>query len=150
LKPIRIEAVRGRQILDSRGTPTVEAEILLDDGTAACASVPSGASTGRHEAVELRDGDRSAYQGRSVLKAVRSVNETLNSALKGRSAGEQAEIDDAIQRADGTENKAALGANATLAVSLACAKAAAAAHGLGLYRWLGWAVRTRSLCRFPC
>lgn len=139
MKPIRIEAVRGRQILDSRGTPTVEAEILLDDGTAACASVPSGASTGRHEAVELRDGDRSAYQGRSVLKAVRSVNETLNSALKGRSAGEQAEIDDAIQRADGTENKAALGANATLAVSLACAKAAAAAHGLGLYRWLGGA-----------
>ena len=135
---MRIAAVRGRQIFDSRGTPTVEAEVYLENGAAAVASVPSGASTGRHEAVELRDGDP-AYGGKSVLKAVRAVNQDLNEALHGLPANDQAAVDDAILRADGTDNKSRLGANATLAVSLACARAAAAAHGLEFYRYLGGA-----------
>ena len=126
---MRIAAVRGRQIFDSRGTPTVEAEVYLENGAAAVASVPSGASTGRHEAVELRDGDPAAYGGKSVL----------NEALHGLPANDQAAVDDAILRADGTDNKSRLGANATLAVSLACARAAAAAHGLEFYRYLGGA-----------
>lgn len=138
-KSFRIAAVSGRQIFDSRGTPTVEAEVLLDNGVSACASVPSGASTGRHEAVELRDGDPSAYGGKSVLRAVRGIGTTLDSALRGIPADEQQAIDDAILRADGTENKRNLGANATLAVSLACARAAAAARGLELYRYIGGA-----------
>ena len=136
---MRIAAVRGRQIFDSRGTPTVEAEVYLENGAAAVASVPSGASTGRHEAVELRDGDPAAYGGNSVLKAVRAVNQDLNEALHGLPANDQAAVDDAILRADGTDNKSRLGANATLAVSLACARAAAAAHGLEFYRYLGGA-----------
>ena len=136
---MRIAAVRGRQIFDSRGTPTVEAEVYLENGAAAVASVPSGASTGRHEAVELRDGDPAAYGGKSVLKAVRAVNQDLNEALHGLPANDQAAVDDAILRADGTDNKSRLGANATLAVSLACARAAAAAHGLDFYRYLGGA-----------
>ena len=136
---MRIAAVRGRQIFDSRGTPTVEAEVYLENGAAAVASVPSGASTGRHEAVELRDGDPAAYGGKSVLKAVRAVNQDLNEALHGLPANDQAAMDDAILRADGTDNKSRLGANATLAVSLACARAAAAAHGLEFYRYLGGA-----------
>ena len=136
---MRIAAVRGRQIFDSRGTPTVEAEVYLENGAAAVASVPSGASTGRHEAVELRDGDPAAYGGKSVLKAVRAVNQDLNEALHGLPANDQAAVDDAILRADGTDNKSRLGANATLAVSLACARAAAAAHGLEFYRYLGGA-----------
>lgn len=136
---MRIAAVRGRQIFDSRGTPTVEAEVYLENGAAAVASVPSGASTGRHEAVELRDGDSAAYGGKSVLKAVRAVNQDLNEALHGLPANDQAAVDDAILRADGTDNKSRLGANATLAVSLACARAAAAAHGLEFYRYLGGA-----------
>ena len=139
MKTVRIEAVRGRQILDSRGTPTVEAEVLLDDGTCACASVPSGASTGRHEAVELRDGDMGAYHGKSVLRAVRSVNETLDAALRGAPACEQQAIDRLIREADGSGNKGNLGANATLAVSLACARAAAFSQGIELYRYLGGA-----------
>lgn len=136
---MRIAAVRGRQIFDSRGTPTVEAEVYLENGAAAVASVPSGASTGRHEAVELRDGDPAAYGGKSVLEAVRAVNQDLNEALHGLPANDQAAVDDAILRADGTDNKSRLGANATLAVSLACARAAAAAHGLEFYRYLGGA-----------
>ena len=136
---MRIAAVRGRQIFDSRGTPTVEAEVYLENGAAAVASVPSGASTGRHEAVELRDGDPAAYGGKSVLKAVRAVNQDLNEALHGLPANDQAAVDDAILRADGTDNKSRLGANATLAVSLACARAAAAAHGLEFDRDLGGA-----------
>ena len=136
---MRIAAVRGRQIFDSRGTPTVEAEVYLENGAAAVASVPSGASTGRQEAVELRDGDPAAYGGKSVLKAVRAVNQDLNEALHGLPANDQAAVDDAILRADGTDNKSRLGANATLAVSLACARAAAAAHGLEFYRYLGGA-----------
>ena len=136
---MRIAAVRGRQIFDSRGTPTVEAEVYLENGAAAVASGPSGASTGRHEAVELRDGDPAAYGGKSVLKAVRAVNQDLNEALHGLPANDQAAVDDAILRADGTDNKSRLGANATLAVSLACARAAAAAHGLEFYRYLGGA-----------
>ena len=136
---MRIAAVRGRQIFDSRGTPTVEAEVYLENGAAAVASVPSGASTGRHEAVELRDGDPAAYGGKSVLKAVRAVNQDLNEALHGLPANDQAAVDDAILRADGTDNKSRLGANATRAVSLACARAAAAAHGLEFYRYLGGA-----------
>ena len=136
---MRIAAVRGRQIFDSRGTPTVEAEVYLENGAAAVASVPSGASTGRHEAVELRDGDPAAYGGKSVLKAVRAVNQDLNEALHVLPANDQAAVDDAILRADGTDNKSRLGANATLAVSLACARAAAAAHGLEFYRYLGGA-----------
>ena len=136
---MRIAAVRGRQIFDSRGTPTVEAEVYLENGAAAVARVPSGASTGRHEAVELRDGDPAAYGGKSVLKAVRAVNQDLNEALHGLPANDQAAVDDAILRADGTDNKSRLGANATLAVSLACARAAAAAHGLEFYRYLGGA-----------
>ena len=136
---MRIAAVRGRQIFDSRGTPTVEAEVYLENGAAAVASVPSGASTGRHEAVELRDGDPAAYGGKSVLKAVRAVNQALNEALHGLPANDQAAVDDAILRADGTDNRSRLGANATLAVSLAYARAAAAAHGLEFYRYLGGA-----------
>ena len=136
---MRIAAVRGRQIFDSRGTPTVEAEVYLENGAAAVASVPSGASTGRHEAVELRDGDPAAYGGKSVLKAVRAVNQDLNEALHGLPANDQAAVDDAILRADGTDTKSRPGANATLAVSLACARAAAAAHGLEFYRYLGGA-----------
>ena len=136
---MRIAAVRGRQIFDSRGPPTVEAEVYLENGAAAVASVPSGASTGRHEAVELRDGDPAAYGGKSVLKAVRAVNQDLNEALHGLPANDQAAVDDAILRADGTDNKSRLGANATLAVSLACARAAAAAHRLEFYRYLGGA-----------
>ena len=136
---MRIAAVRGRQIFDSRGTPTVEAEVYLENGAAAVASVPSGASTGRHEAVELRDGDPAAYGGKSVLKAVRAVNQDLNEALHGLPANDQAAVDDAILRADGTDHNSRLGATATLAVSLACARAAAAAHGLEFYRYLGGA-----------
>ena len=94
---MRIAAVRGRQIFDSRGTPTVEAEVYLENGAAAVASVPSGASTGRHEAVELRDGDPAAYGGKSVLKAVRAVNQDLNEALHGLPANDQAAVDDAMR-----------------------------------------------------
>ena len=136
---MRIAAGRGRQIFDSRGTPTVEAEVYLENGAAAVASVPSGASTGRHEAVELRDGDPAAYGGKSVLKAARAVPQELPDARPRLPAHAQAAVDDAILRADGTDNKSRLGANATLAVSLACARAAAAAHGLEFYRYLGGA-----------
>lgn len=128
--------VFGRQILDSRGNPTVEAEVITDNGFIGRAAVPSGASTGKHEAVELRDGG-DAYMGKGVTKAVSHVNEAIKEALIGRSAFDQVAIDHAMLQLDGTPNKAKLGANAILAVSLAVAKAAAQEAELPLYRYLG-------------
>ncbi len=129
--------VRGREILDSRGNPTVEVDVLLADGSLGRAAVPSGASTGIYEAVELRDGDKKRYLGKGVLKAVDHVNTTLAAVVVGRDARDQAGLDRAMIEADGTENKGKLGANAILGVSLAAAKAAAASCGLSLYRYLG-------------
>jgi enolase len=135
--PAPIAAVRGREILDSRGNPTVEVDVVLADGTLGRAAVPSGASTGAHEAVELRDGDKARYLGKGVTKAVANVNSALAQVAVGRDAADQAGLDRAMIEADGTENKGKLGANAILGVSLAAAKAAAAAHRLPLYRYLG-------------
>lgn len=132
-----IEGIVGREILDSRGNPTVEVEVVLSSGALGRAAVPSGASTGAHEAVELRDGDKARYGGKGVLKAVESVNETLAPELTGLDALDQIAIDEYMLELDGTENKAKLGANAILGVSLAVAKAAAEAVGLPLYRYLG-------------
>ena len=132
-----IETIVGRQILDSRGNPTVEVEIQLQGGAIGRAAVPSGASTGVHEAVELRDGDKSKYGGKGVLKAVENVNNLLAQKLKGTDALDQVAIDQTMLAMDGTPNKSELGANAILGVSLAAAKAAAAATGLPLYRYLG-------------
>jgi enolase len=133
-----ITAVRARQILDSRGNPTVEADVELGSGAAGRAAVPSGASTGQFEAVELRDGDPEAYLGRGVLRAVTNVSEIAD-ALAGINAGDQAGVDSALVMLDGTHNKGRLGANAILAVSLAVAKAAAAEAGVPLYSWIGGA-----------
>src|SRR5215218_218669 len=127
----------GREILDSRGNPTVEVDVVLEDGSLGRAAVPSGASTGAHEAVELRDGDKSRYLGKGVTQAVENVNTALAAVAVGRDAADQAGLDRALMAADGTENKGKLGANAILGVSMAAAKAAAAAHGLPLYRYLG-------------
>jgi enolase len=132
-----ITAIRGRQILDSRGNPTVEVDVTLEDGSFGRAAVPSGASTGVHEAVELRDGDSSRWGGKGVEKAVQSVNGPIAEALIGHDAEDQGEIDASMIALDGTENKGRLGANAILGVSLACAKAAAAATKQPLYRYLG-------------
>ncbi|MGD8620002.1 MAG: phosphopyruvate hydratase [Gammaproteobacteria bacterium] len=132
-----ITEVKGREIIDSRGNPTVEAEVTLQSGAVGRAAVPSGASTGTREAVELRDGDKSRYGGKGVSKAVAHVNGALRDAVLGREAGEQAEIDRLMIELDGTENKGRLGANALLAVSLANAQAAAREQGVGLYRLLG-------------
>lgn len=132
-----IEVVTAREILDSRGNPTLEVDVVLVDGSVGRAAVPSGASTGAHEAVELRDGDRSRYGGKGVLAAVRNVAETIAPALVGLPADDQAAIDATLLELDGTSNKAKLGANAILGVSLACAHAAAASHELPLYRYLG-------------
>jgi len=129
--------IHARQILDSRGNPTVEVDVTLEDGSMGRAAVPSGASTGAHEAVEKRDGDKSRWGGKGVLEAVRSVNGTIADTIIGFDAEDQAEIDAAMIDLDGTENKAALGANAILGVSLATAKAAAEARGLPLYRYVG-------------
>ena len=129
--------IHARQILDSRGNPTVEVDVLLDDGSMGRAAVPSGASTGAHEAVELRDGDKSRYLGKGVLKAIDGVNGEISLALLGLDAEDQRAIDCAMIELDGTENKARLGANALLGVSLAVAKAAAAARGLPLYSYIG-------------
>jgi enolase len=126
-----------REILDSRGNPTVEVDVTLEDGTQGRAAVPSGASTGAHEAVELRDGDKSRFGGKGVLKAVESVNRTIFEALSGLEAEDQVKIDETMLELDGTPNKANLGANAILGVSLAVAKAAASASGLPLYRYIG-------------
>lgn len=122
---MKITSIHARQILDSRGYPTVEADITLEDGTIGTAAVPSGASTGTYEAHELRDGDNTVYQGKSVLKAVENVNTTINSLLSGTDVADQKALDMAMIEADGTPNKTTLGANAILAVSLACAHAAA-------------------------
>ncbi|MDQ3477923.1 MAG: phosphopyruvate hydratase [Pseudomonadota bacterium] len=132
-----IAAIRGRQILDSRGNPTVEVDVALEDGSMGRAAVPSGASTGAHEAVELRDGDQGRWGGKGVEKAVQSVCGPIAKALIGHDAEDQGEIDASMIALDGTENKARLGANAILGVSLAIAKAAANAAGLPLYRYLG-------------
>ncbi|MFA6266140.1 MAG: phosphopyruvate hydratase [Pseudolabrys sp.] len=127
----------GRQILDSRGNPTVEVDVVLEDGSFGRAAVPSGASTGAHEAVELRDGDKSRYFGKGVLKAVEAVNGEIYDALGGMDAENQAQIDETLIALDGTANKSRLGANALLGVSLATAKAAANAANLPLYRYVG-------------
>jgi enolase len=132
-----IDVVDAREILDSRGNPTVEVDVILADGSVGRAGVPSGASTGAHEAVELRDGDMSRYVGKGVTKAVENVTETIGPAVAGLDAADQAGIDAVLLELDGTPNKATLGANAILGVSLACAHAAAASHDLPLYRYLG-------------
>ncbi|MGE7773711.1 phosphopyruvate hydratase [Chitinophaga sp. NPDC101104] len=132
-----ISEIHARQILDSRGNPTVEVDVTTEDGHLGRAAVPSGASTGKHEAVELRDGDKGAYMGKGVLKAVKNVNEVIADELIGWDISDQAGIDKLLIELDGTENKAKLGANATLAVSMAVAKAAAEAYGLPLFRYLG-------------
>ena len=129
--------ITGREILDSRGNPTVEVDVILEDGTMGRAAVPSGASTGKHEAVELRDGDKTRYLGKGVLNAVAAVNGEIAEALVGSDATEQVAIDSALIELDGTPNKARLGANAILGVSLAIAKAAADACGQPLYRYVG-------------
>src|SRR6187200_782588 len=132
-----IEGVDAREILDSRGNPTVEVDIVLSDGSVGRAAVPSGASTGVHEAVELRDGDPGRFGGKGVLRAVANVTDTIAPALYGLDASDQAGIDALLVELDGTANKSELGANAILGVSLACAHAAAAAYDLPLYRYLG-------------
>jgi enolase len=132
-----IQSVRGREILDSRGNPTVEVDVILADGTLGRAGVPSGASTGIYEAVELRDGDKSRYLGKGVKKAVEGVNGVLAKVAVGRDPSDQPGLDAALIAADGTPNKGKVGANAILGVSLAAAKAAAQASGLPLYRYLG-------------
>lgn len=134
---MKIKNIHAREILDSRGTPTIEAEVRLESGHIGCASVPSGASTGEHEAIELRDGDPTRYFGKGVLKAVSNVNEIIAPELTGMSVFEQTAIDRKMRVLDGTENKSRLGANAILAVSLAVAKAAAAYIGTPLYRYFG-------------
>src|SRR3954463_14721159 len=132
-----IVEIIGREILDSRGNPTVEVDVVLDDGSKGRAAVPSGASTGAHEAVELRDGDKQRYGGKGVRKAVDAINGEIFDAVGGMDAEAQAKIDETLIALDGTPNKARLGANAILGVSLAAAKAAAAARGLPLYRYVG-------------
>ena len=132
-----ITEVYAREILDSRGNPTIEVEVCLEDGSVGRAAVPSGASTGAHEAVELRDGDKNRYLGKGVTKAVDNVNDVIAEALIGLEATRQVEIDDMLIRLDGTPNKGKLGANAILGVSMAVAKAAAASVGLPLYLYLG-------------
>ncbi|MGQ9548032.1 MAG: phosphopyruvate hydratase [Roseiflexus sp.] len=132
-----IEAITAREVLDSRGNPTIEVDVYVESGDLGRAIVPSGASTGAFEALELRDGDKSRYGGKGVLKAVEHVNNTIAEALEGEDAADQVSIDRKLIELDGTENKGRLGANAILGVSLACAKAAAVAHGLSLYRYLG-------------
>jgi enolase len=132
-----IESIQAREILDSRGNPTVEAEVFLIGGEQGRAAVPSGASTGEHEAVELRDGDKARYGGKGTLKAVENINETIAEALEGFDALDQTEVDAALIALDGTPTKSRLGANALLAVSLATARAAAAYLEMPLYRYLG-------------
>ncbi|MFL5070322.1 MAG: phosphopyruvate hydratase [Xanthobacteraceae bacterium] len=135
----QIASVRARQILDSRGNPTVEVDVRLDDGSLGRAAVPSGASTGAHEAVELRDGDKRRWGGKGVEQAVANVNGEIAGAVIGRAAEDQAGLDAALIALDGTDNKGRLGANAILGVSLATAKAAATAGGMPLYRYVGGA-----------
>ena len=132
-----IDVIDAREILDSRGNPTVEVDVVLLDGSVGRAAVPSGASTGAHEAVELRDGDKARFDGKGVLRAVANVTDTIAPALIGLDASDQAGIDDVLIDLDGTPNKGELGANAILGVSLACAHAAASSYDLPLYRYLG-------------
>src|SRR5258708_23762646 len=132
-----IAEIHAREILDSRGNPTVEADVLLGDGLLGRAAVPSGASTGVHEAVELRDGDPKRYLGKGVLQAVENVNIAIAGALQGMDASAQRQIDSAMLELDGTPNKGRLGANAILAVSMACARASANALKVPLYRYMG-------------
>jgi enolase len=132
-----IKSVHAREILDSRGNPTLEAEVTLESGISARAAIPSGASTGKHEALELRDGDPSRYKGKGVLAAVANVNEKISKAVIGLDALDQEAVDEAMLRLDGTENKSKLGANAILGVSMAAARAAALFKGEPLYRHLG-------------
>ncbi|WP_315719914.1 MULTISPECIES: phosphopyruvate hydratase [unclassified Bradyrhizobium] len=127
----------GREILDSRGNPTVEVDVVLEDGSVGRAAVPSGASTGAHEAVELRDGDKHRYLGKGVLKAVEAINDEIYEALSDMSVQDQVQIDQILIELDGTENKSRIGANAILGVSLACAKAAAISYDMPLYRYVG-------------
>ena len=131
-----IKKIKGREILDSRGTPTIEVEVILENGCTGRASVPSGASTGENEAIELRDHEE-RYGGNGVLKAVRNINKEIAPCIEGMCALAQREIDARIVETDGSENKANLGANATLGVSLAVARAAARATGTPLYRYIG-------------
>lgn len=134
---LKIEKVIGREIIDSRGNPTVEAEVFLADGTIGRGTAPSGASTGEFEALELRDGEKERFGGKGVSKAVHNINTSINDTLKGMDASDIYAVDKAMIRADGTKDKSKLGANAVLAVSIACAKAASAALDLPLYRFLG-------------
>src|SRR6476469_10336789 len=134
---MNIEAVRGRQVLDSRGNPTVEVDVLLENGALGRAAVPSGASTGEHEAVELRDDDKKLFLGKSVFKAVDNVNSKIAPELIGLDPRDQEAIDQLMIELDGTPNKSKLGANATLGVSMAVAKAGAESSDLPLYRYLG-------------
>ena len=144
----KIKEIVGREILDSRGNPTVEVDVLLTDGSFGRAAVPSGASTGEYEAVELRDGDKSRYGGKGVLKAVMNTNGELNRALKGRDAFDQSGLDKRMIEIDGTSNKGRIGANATLGVSMAVCRAAAASAELPLWKYIGKIHRTKSF-RLP-
>lgn len=137
MNPLKIESVKGRTIIDSRGNPTVEAEVRLADGTVGRGDAPSGASTGEFEALELRDQDPAAFGGKGVSKAVANVNDKIAPALSGLDVSDQAGVDQAMLELDGTRDKSALGANAMLAVSIAAAQAAAKAEGIPLYRYLG-------------
>ena len=140
---LEIEKVIGREIIDSRGNPTVEAEVYLNDGTVGRGVAPSGASTGEFEALELRDGDKSRFGGKGVTKAVNNINTTINDVLVGKDPSDIYAIDGAMIKADGTKDKSNLGANAILAVSIACARAAATSLGIPLYRFLGGINATR-------
>ena len=140
---LEIEKVKGREIIDSRGNPTVEAEVHLADGTIARGAAPSGASTGEFEALELRDGDKSRFGGKGVSKAVANINTVINDTLKGMDASDIYAVDRAMIEADGTKDKSSLGANAVLAVSIACARAASCALDLPLYKFLGGAAGNR-------
>ena len=145
----KIARVIGRQILDSRGNPTVEADVILEDGTRGRAAVPSGASTGEHEALELRDGDKTRYLGKGVLRAVENINTADRSSRQGLNVAEQTALDRRMIEADGTPNKGKLGANAILAVSMAAARAAAAAERQPLYRYLSRYSSERPPTRCP-
>jgi len=136
----QIEQIVAREILDSRGNPTVEAEVILESGAQGRAAVPSGASTGEHEALELRDGDKSRYAGKGVLKAVKNINDVIAPELEGMDAGAQRELDNAMRELDGTQTKSKLGANAILAVSMAAARAMADQLGIELYQYLGGSI----------
>ena len=134
---LKIEKVIGREIIDSRGNPTVEAEVILADGTVGRGCAPSGASTGVFEALELRDGDKTRYNGKGVLNAVENINTIINNALVGKDASDIYAVDNAMIEADGTKDKSNLGANAILAVSIASAQAASKSLGIPLYRYFG-------------